>query len=131
MDAITRRAVRQRANDRCEYCQLPQFAVAATFHQEHVIPRQHGGGDEIENLALSCDRCNLTKGPNLSSIDPVTRTIVPLFNPRSESWDAHFELVGAEIVGLTPTGRATAGLLQMNATHRRHLRSILIAAGEL
>src|SRR5947207_5085077 len=105
MDASTRRAVRQRAGDRCEYCRLPQFAVDATFHVEHVIPRQHGGADELDNLSLACDRCNFTKGPNLTSIDPNARAIVTLFNPRIENWDAHFELLGAEIVGLTPTGR--------------------------
>jgi len=32
MDAATRRTVRERAADRCEYCQLPQSAVDATFH---------------------------------------------------------------------------------------------------
>src|SRR4051812_33095561 len=130
MDAVTRRAVRQRAADRCEYCRLPQSGVDATFHIEHVIPRQHGGTDNLNNLSLACDRCNLTKGPNLTSIDALTGKLVPLFNPRSDDWPAHFQFVGPEIVGLTPIGRATVALLQINALHRRQLRAILIATGE-
>jgi len=38
---------------------------------------------------------------------------------------------GAEIVGLTPTGRATVRLLNMNAKHRLQLRSELLAQGQL
>jgi 5-methylcytosine-specific restriction endonuclease McrA len=29
---------------------------------EHIIPRHHGGGDSVENLALACARCNGGKG---------------------------------------------------------------------
>jgi len=29
---------------------------------EHIVPRSHGGGDEIVNLALACGRCNREKG---------------------------------------------------------------------
>jgi hypothetical protein len=104
-------------------------AIDATFHVEHIIPRQHGGSDELDNLSLACDRRNLTKGPSLASFDIDTGTIVPLFHPRREAWDRHFVLVAAEIVGLTPSGRATVTLLQMNADHRRQLRAIRIAAG--
>ncbi len=55
MDAGTRRLVRERAGERCEYCRLPQSALPlARFHIEHVIARQHRGGDGPGNLALSC-----------------------------------------------------------------------------
>jgi 5-methylcytosine-specific restriction endonuclease McrA len=64
MDAETRQLVRSRANQRCEYCGIhqriyPDFA----FHIEHIVARQHGGGDELDNLALSCHLCNSKKGP--------------------------------------------------------------------
>lgn len=73
MDAATRRLVRQRANNRCEYCGLRQEdAPVATFHMEHIIPKQHGGSDDPGNLALACYHCNLHKGPNLASLDPDT-----------------------------------------------------------
>ncbi len=126
-DASRRRLVRQRAGGRCEYCQLPQHAVDLAFHIEHIVARQHGGADDSENLALSCDRCNLNKGPNLTAIDPVTRQIIPLFHPRRDAWSEHFDLAGAEIGGKTPTGRATVKLLRMNSTRRRELRERMAA----
>ena len=52
---------------KCIHCGAP-LAVAedgtplgrATI--EHIVPRAHGGGDDLENLALACDRCNFEKG---------------------------------------------------------------------
>lgn len=29
---------------------------------EHIVPRNHGGTDEVENLAVACARCNSEKG---------------------------------------------------------------------
>lgn len=29
---------------------------------EHIVPRTHGGTDELRNLALACARCNHQKG---------------------------------------------------------------------
>ena len=37
-----------------------------------------------------------------------------LFNPRQQKWHDHFAVNGARIVGLTPTGRVTIALLQLN-----------------
>jgi hypothetical protein len=132
MDSALRESVRRRAGNRCEYCGIPQQAVpTAPFHVEHIIAKQHGGKDDLANLALACDRCNLRKGPNLSGIDPQTGNVVPLFNPRGNAWDEHFRLQAAEIVGLTATGRATARLLDMNARRRVELRANLATLGEL
>ena len=118
--------VRRRARNRCEYCQLPQSALpSAVFQIEHIIARQHGGPDEALNLALACDRCNAYKGPNISGIDPVSRQMVPLFNPRQQNWSEHFRQIGFEIVGTTAAGRATAELLNMNARRRVQLRAEL------
>ena len=128
MDAATRRAVRQRAGDRCEYCQLPQSAVDATFHLDHVIAKQHVDqtDDHLDGLALACDRCNFCKATNLSSVDPDSHEIVALFNPRQDVWDQHVAVSGAQIGGLSPTGRASVRLLQMNARHRVELREWLL-----
>lgn len=90
MDASLRRLVRLRAGDCCEYCRLPQLALPASLQIEHIIAKQHRGTDESENLALSCPYCNRYKGPNLSSIDPETGELAPLFNPRRDVWDDHF-----------------------------------------
>src|SRR5713101_9274932 len=123
MDAATRLLVRERAGNRCEYCRLPQDAVTlATFHVEHIIPRQHGGADDASNLALACHRCNLHKGPNLTGIDPESGEIVPLFHPRQAEWHDHFAFAGPMVVGLTSTGRATIRVLAMNAARRLELR---------
>ena len=32
-----------------------------SFHIDHKIPRSHGGTDDLSNLVLSCQRCNLKK----------------------------------------------------------------------
>lgn len=125
MDASARELVRMRAGDRCEYCHMPQAATPfIPFHLEHIIAKQHVDlvRDDLGNLAYACDRCNAFKGPNLSSIDPDTGDRVDVFNPRTDEWSAHFEISGGRIVGLTPVGRATARLLNMNDSRRVELR---------
>ena len=73
----TKAIVRERAGFRCEYCQLHQDdSPLAVLHVEHIVPRKHGGSDDIENLALACIDCNLHKGPNLTGIDPDTGEIL-------------------------------------------------------
>ena len=115
MDEALRYMVRERAGYRCEYCQLPQvYAPVVCFHIAHVPARQHGGNDDLANLALVCPHRNRCKGPNLTSIDPETATLVPLFHPRLDAWDAHFAADGVVIIGRTPTGRATLRLLRLN-----------------
>jgi hypothetical protein len=125
-----RDVVRQRASGRCEYCRLPDVADEWPFHVDHVVPRQHDGGN-LENLCWACSRCNLLKGTNLSSLDPPTTTPISLYHPRRDRWDDHFRFEGARIVGITPNGRATVRLLAMNASSRIDLRGELIALGEL
>lgn len=124
MDAKTRELVRQRAADTCEYCRIPQAATPLiSFHIEHTIARQHGGIDDPDMLALACDRCNAYKGPNLSSIDPDSGAVVELFIPREHEWNEHFQQRGGTIIGITPSGRATVRLLNMNAARRVQLRA--------
>jgi 5-methylcytosine-specific restriction endonuclease McrA len=123
MDQRLRKLVRERARDRCEYCRLPQEKEPFfAYHMEHIVARQHGGGDETSNLALACYHCNLHKGPNLTAIDPESGALVELFHPRKHNWEAHFEQNGVLIIGRTAIGRATANLLKMNAADRRRLR---------
>jgi ATP adenylyltransferase len=48
-----RTQVRERAQNACEYCHLHQDdSPLAALHVEHIIPRIHGGSDDIDNLAL-------------------------------------------------------------------------------
>ena len=54
MDVATQRLERRRADHRCEYCRLPQYAAPfLTFHIEHIQSRQHVQDDSIDNLALA------------------------------------------------------------------------------
>ena len=129
MAAALREFVRQRAGNRCEYCLLPQEADEWPFHLEHVIATQHGGGNNPENLCWACSRCNLYKGPNVASIDPIDGALVSLFNPRKQLWSDHFAIQDARIIGLTAIGSVTFRLLQMNDAQRIELRFDLIARG--
>ena len=55
MDTSTRALVRERAGNRCGYCQLHQDdAPLAALHIEYIIPKKHSGSDDINNLALAC-----------------------------------------------------------------------------
>jgi hypothetical protein len=123
--------VRRRAEDRCEYCLLPQRHSRLIHHIEHVIARQHAGTDSADNLALSCHRCNLRKGPNIAGKDPESGQIVPLFHPRRDLWKQHFHLDGCRILSPTPTGRATIAVLALNDARHLALRAELINRGEL
>jgi len=96
---------------------------------DHVIAEKHGGATELDNLALACWRCNRHKGTDLTSIDPETGAITPLFNPRTQQWHDHFRLHGAVIEPLTPEGRATVALLQLNRPDRVEEREVLMAKG--
>ena len=81
MDAGLRRFVRERAGNRCEYCRVHQDQDPFYgFPIDHIIAQQHRGETELDNLCLSCYRCNSHKGPNIASIDPVTGDMVPLFH---------------------------------------------------
>jgi hypothetical protein len=123
MDEATRRLVRERAADCCEYCRLPQeWSPMARLHVEHIRPRKHGGPDDDGNLALACVHCNSHKGSNLTGIDPDTGEIAELFNPRTQDWNDHFSWEGIEIIGLTPCGRATVRVLNMNAERAMYVR---------
>lgn len=131
MDATIRERVRRRADDRCEYCHLRQAHDAFhPFHLEHIVARQHGGSDDLSNLAWACHHCNLHKGTNLAGIDPDTTEITRLFHPQHDLWEDHFTTDGPRIVGRTPCGRTTAWLLQMNSDERVELRATLMALGE-
>jgi hypothetical protein len=131
VDPSRRKYVWERAANCCEYCHLRQeHTPYHLFHVEHVIAKVHGGSDEVSNLALACDRCNFHKGTNLAGIDPETDKIIPLFNPRSQLWEEHFEM-GISVQGKTAIGRATVQVLKMNADRRLLLRSRLIVNGEL
>ena len=121
--------VRRRANGRCEYCLYPEAASTLRHVVDHIIARQHGGLTLLENLALCCGRCNLHKGPNIAGLDPQTRQLAPLFNPRTDLWSDHFHWVGPTIEGSTPVGRTTVAVLAFNTPARVTARLTLTDLG--
>lgn len=129
MNDRTEEELRRLAKNRCEYCHLPEDFTRLRHVIDHIIARQHGGSDEKKNLALSCGRCNRSKGPNIAGIDPKTRKLVRLFNPRRDKWPIHFRWAGPILAGRTPVGRATIAVLAINDPLRVALRGTLMREG--
>ncbi len=124
-----RHRVIERANGCCEYCRIAREDNLLAHEIDHVISTKHGGETTLSNLCLSCFDCNRHKGADLTSIDPISRKVVRLYNPRRDRWERHFQLDGAQIVGLTAKGRATVKLLAMNDDVQVEKRAGLIELG--
>jgi 5-methylcytosine-specific restriction endonuclease McrA len=129
--AQERHLIAERAKGRCEYCQSPVDFATQSFSVEHIIPVSRGGEAILDNLALACPGCNSHKYTRIVAPDSVTGAPVPLYNPRSQRWQDHFRWNEdfTRIVGVTPTGRATVGALQMNRPGVVNLRRVLFATG--
>jgi hypothetical protein len=130
--ARQKKEVARRARNCCEYCRTPLDYSADPFSAEHIIPQVLGGKTDLENLALSCQGCNGRKYTKIESLDPANEKMVPLFHPRQHVWSEHFEWSRdlTQIVGRTPTGRATIHELELNRNGVVNLRRALYAVGE-
>lgn len=126
ISAALRREVRERAGERCEYCLLAESEAFFPHEPDHLIARKHGGETVSANLALACFDCNRFKGTDISSVDPLSGNLVPLFNPRTQAWSDHFVLRGGIIVPVTAVGRVTEKLLQLNLGSRVEVRKTLM-----
>ncbi len=130
MSTALRREVIERAGACCEYCRAGSEDGVIDFAIDHIIAQKHGGASQLDNLCLSCYWCNSFKGSDLSSVDwDQGGAIIRLFHPRQDTWDAHFRLDGLRIVPLTPIGRVTVFLLQLNEPARIKERRLLIELG--
>jgi hypothetical protein len=101
---------------------MHQSLQGATFHVEHILPRSRGGLSHADNLAWACPSCNLRKSDRVAGFDSESTELVLLFNPRKDQWREHFEWNGFQVVGLTPTGRVTIKLLDLNCPRRVMIR---------
>ena len=130
--AALRRLVIARAHGCCEYCLSQMNYSSHSFAVEHITPRVRGGKTIESNLALACQGCNEHKHAKIKARDPLTGKLTPLFHPRRHRWTEHFTWSAddLEIIGLTPTGRATVTALQLNRAEVVNLRHILIAFDE-
>jgi hypothetical protein len=126
-----RRHVRDRARNRCEYCQHPASHSSAPFTCDHITPRARGAGNTPDELAWACSACNGHKSAKTYATDPQTGRDVPLFNPRRQRWERHFTWSSdsLHIIGRTATGRATIEALHLNRLGRLNLRHLLFVAG--
>jgi len=124
-DAL-RSLVFERAHGCCEYCRLSYEDNFASHEVDHIIAEKHRGETTADNLCLSCLDCNRHKGADFASIDLETAQVALLFNPRRDQWSDHFRLEGANIEPLTPQGRVTVFLLDMNSPRQLAKRAELI-----
>ncbi|MCL1493487.1 MAG: HNH endonuclease [Pseudanabaena sp. Salubria-1] len=108
--------IRQRASFSCEYCHSSEEISPARFEIDHIQPRSIGGSDNIDNLALACQRCNSHHYNFTQGKDPETLNAVNLFHPRQQVWNHHFiwSNDGCRIIGITEVGRATVNRLDLN-----------------
>jgi hypothetical protein len=105
--------------------------VLGPLELDHLVPTARGGTDDEENLFLACRLCNSYKGAQTHGVDPLTGRPMRLFNPRTGRWSHHFEWSrsGVEVVGRTPTGRATLAALQLNNVLAVMVRRSWVVAG--
>jgi 5-methylcytosine-specific restriction endonuclease McrA len=123
-----REAVASRANHRCEYCLVHEDDMVFPYQVDHIISKKHMGNSEMTNLALACSVCNQFKGTNVATYLPPDERLTPLFNPRTQKWDAHFSVFDGEIFPKSEIGMATVQVLNLNDRDRVTLRRLLMLA---
>ena len=132
LPASIRQTLAERARGLCEYCQCPEAYCPDSFTVEHIVPRQQGGTDDLDNLAWACFGCNGRKHTKMQGFDPQTQQSVALFHPRQQKWYEHFawseDLQVLE--GRSPCGRATIAMLGLNRPSVVNLRRVLVMVGE-
>jgi len=125
-----RHQVFERADYRCEYCQVSKLVILS-LEIDHILPISLNGKTTLDNLCASCDKCNKYKKKITEAIDPQTNTLQPLFNPRQQTWQSHFrwDETGTVLIGLTPIGRATIVQLKLNRPEALASRKLWVSAG--
>lgn len=126
-----RRRVCYAFRSRCAYCLSSQNYSNAKLEIEHIIPKACGGNDNDLNLCLSCRLCNSHKSIQIEAVDPLSQTVVSLFNPRVQIWHEHFQWSrdGVRVIGKTDIGRATVEALQLNNETSVNVRRNWVSVG--
>lgn len=132
ISSALKQEVKTRAHGCCEYCQSQSRFSPDPFSVEHILPLIKNGTSESTNLAYACQGCNNFKYSHTEAIDPVTGKMKPLFHPRQQIWDEHFTWNEdyTEIIGLTPTGRATIDRMKLNRVGLVNFRRVLHTLNE-
>ena len=129
--ADLRRIVVEDAGHQCGYCLSDEALMGVPLTIDHIIPVAAGGPTTRDNLWLASRPCNEFKSTRTHATDPKTDEAVPLFNPRTQDWHAHFtwSTDQTQIIGLTAVGRATVVAMQLNRPMLVRARRRWILAG--
>ena len=117
--------VENRADSYCEYCRrhVNYFFPPTTDHIDPDLRSSDPG-----NLAFSCMPCNWSKREHTTGMDPLTGEMTRLYHPRKDKWSDHFRWSDdwLLILGITPVGRATVELLNLNISAWINIRRVTI-----
>lgn len=116
--------IRHRAKYHCEYCKRSEEIMATNFEVDHIVPVSKGGTDDDDNLACACRDCNAHKSNREMCLDPETNNDTPIFNPRNQVWENHFQWSqdGIQLTGLSIIGRAIINCLYLNNERLQNAR---------
>lgn len=120
--------VAKRAEFLCEYCLIAEEDTFFGCEIDHIISLKYGGASTLDNLAYTCTFCNRHKGTDIGSITE-SGEFTRFFNPRTDRWTDHFQIIGVTIQPLTATGQVTAKILQLNQVARIIERQAMNSVG--
>ncbi len=125
--ADIRKVVIERAENRCEYCLMPDDDELNnyTHHIDHIRSLKHRGTSNLDNLAYACMLCNAAKGADIGTTHDECGDFVYFFNPRKDNWSDHFELVDSVIESRTATGWVITLMLRFNTPERIEARRLI------
>jgi len=126
-----RTLVREQDKGCCAYCHSPESLSLTPFEIDHILSLSRGGETEFHNLCLCCPSCNRYKSAHQFAVDLESALPAPIFHPRQEVWETHFRWSSdrLQIIGRTPTGRATIHALAMNRSRIIELRKVWAKLG--
>ena len=93
--------------------------------------RHDGALTDREAPIFACFYCHSYHAMEPVGIDPQTREMVTLFQPRRQEWSEHFRWQGATLLGRTPIGQATLQVLCLNHPDAVAVRDSLRREGVL
>ena len=87
------RKIRQRVIDRDGCCQ--RCGTEEMLSVDHIVPRNLGGSDSLDNLQVLCSACNSSKGGRFFDSARTPPTLPVSFYPKNES-NSHYRLESDE-----------------------------------
>ena len=76
---------------------------------------KHGGKTTADNLAYTCQICNLSKGSDIVAFLEKSDNPIRFFNPRTDTWNEHFSIdETGRLESITDIGETTIRILDLN-----------------